>query len=118
MMISTQALAAAAILGLAFAHTAMSVGILLCVAGLASGSLSLNLYAVAQMFAGPRASGTWVGFQNSLGNLSGIIMPIVTGIMVQRLGYDSAFILTAAVAMFGAAWWAFAIPEIRQVELD
>jgi MFS family permease len=118
MMIATQALAAAAILGLAFAHTALSVGILLCVAGLASGSLSLNLYAVAQMFAGPRASGTWVGFQNSLGNLSGIVMPIVTGIIVQRTGYESAFILTAAVAMFGCLWWAFAIPEIGQVELD
>jgi MFS family permease len=118
MMIATQALAAAAILGLAFAHTALSVGILLCVAGLASGSLSLNLYAVAQMFAGPRASGTWVGFQNSLGNLSGIVMPIVTGIIVQRTGYESAFILTAAVAMFGCFWWAFAIPAIGQVELD
>jgi MFS family permease len=118
MMIATQALAAAAILGLAFAHTALSVGILLCVAGLASGSLSLNTYAVAQMFAGPRASGTWVGFQNSLGNLSGIVMPIVTGIIVQRTGYESAFILTAAVAMFGCFWWAFAIPAIGQVELD
>jgi len=118
MMIATQALAAAAILGLAFAHSALSVGFLLCLAGLASGSLSLNLYAVAQMFAGPRASGTWVGFQNSLGNLSGIVMPIITGIVVQRTGYESAFLLTAAVAMFGCAWWAFAIPEIRQVELD
>jgi MFS family permease len=118
MMISTQSLAAAAILGLAFAHSALSVGILLCVAGMASASLSLNLYAVAQMFAGPRASGTWVGFQNSLGNLSGIIMPIVTGIVVHRMGYDSAFILTAAVALLGAIWWAFAVPEIKQVALD
>ena len=118
MMVVTQALASAAILGLAFAHTAVSVGILLCIAGAASASLSLNLYAVAQMFAGPRASGTWVGFQNSLGNLSGIIMPIITGILVQRAGYDSAFILTAAVALFGALWWAFAVPKIEQVGLD
>jgi MFS family permease len=118
MMISTQALAAAAILGLAFAHSATSVGILLCVAGVASASLSLNIYAVAQMFAGPRASGTWVGFQNSLGNLSGIIMPIVTGMVVQRAGYDSAFILTAAVALFGAIWWAVGVPRIEQVQLD
>ena len=110
--------AAAAILGLAFAHSALSVGILLCIAGMASGSLSLNLYAVAQMFAGPRASGTWVGFQNSLGNLSGIIMPIVTGMVVQRAGYNSAFILTAAVAAFGALWWAFGVPKIEQVALD
>ena len=118
MMVLTQAVAAAAILGLAFAHSALSVGILLCIAGMASGSLSLNLYAVAQMFAGPRASGTWVGFQNSLGNLSGIIMPIVTGMVVQRAGYNSAFILTAAVAAFGALWWALGVPKIEQVALD
>jgi hypothetical protein len=81
-MVFTQTLAAAAVLGLAFAHSALSVGLLLCVAGVASASLSLNIYAVAQMFAGPRASGTWVGFQNALGNLSGIVMPIITGIVV------------------------------------
>ena len=118
MMVSTQALAAAAILGLAFAHSGRSVGILLCIAGVASGSLSLNLYAVAQMFAGPRASGTWVGFQNALGNLSGIVMPIITGIVVHRAGYDSAFILTAAVAVVGALWWAFAVPKIEPITLD
>ena len=108
-------LAAAAILGLAFAHDAVTIGILLCLAGAASASLSLNLYAVAQMFAGPRASGTWVGVQNAIGNISGIVGPIITGIVVQRSGYNSAFILTAAVAPFGAFWWAFAIPRIRQV---
>ena len=118
MMISTQSLAAVAILGLAFAHSALSVGTLLCVAGVASGSLSLNLYAVAQMFAGPRASGTWVGFQNALGNLSGIVMPIITGIVVQRSGYESAFLLTACVAAAGALWWAIGVPKIETVELD
>jgi MFS family permease len=118
MMIWSQALAAAAIVGLAFAHSGLSVGILLCIAGIASASLSLNVYAVAQMFAGPRAAGTWVGFQNSLGNLSGIVMPIVTGMVVQRMGYDSAFVLTAAVALFGALWWVFGIPRIEQVSLD
>ena len=93
----------------------MTIGLLLCLAGAASASLSLNLYAVAQMFAGPRASGTWVGVQNAIGNLSGIIGPIITGIVVQRSGYNSAFMLTAAVAAAGAIWWAIAIPRIRQV---
>jgi MFS family permease len=96
----------------------LSIGILLCLAGAASASLSMNLYAIAQMFAGPRASGTWVGFQNSLGNLSGIFGPIVTGIIVQRAGYESAFYVTAAVAGLGAVWWAVGVPAIRQIELD
>ncbi len=117
MMVASQLLAAGAILGLAFAHSAVAIGILLCLAGAASASLSLNIYAVAQMFAGPRASGTWVGVQNAIGNLSGIVGPIVTGIVVQRAGYDSAFVLTAAIAAFGAAWWALAVPRIEQVDL-
>ncbi len=117
MMVASQSMAAGAILGLAFARDAVTIGILLCIAGAASASLSLNLYAVAQMFAGPRASGTWVGVQNAIGNLSGIIGPIVTGIVVQRAGYDSAFILTAAIAAFGAAWWALGVPKIEQVDL-
>jgi MFS family permease len=118
MMVASQLLAAAAILGLSYAQSALAIGLLLCLAGAASASLSMNLYAIAQMFAGPRASGTWVGVQNSLGNLSGIFGPIVTGIIVDRAGYGSAFVLTAAVAAFGALWWAVAVPPIQQVKLD
>ena len=118
MMVASQALAALAILGLAFAHSAVTIAILLCLAGAASAALSMNLYAVAQMFAGPRASGTWVGFQNALGNTSGIIGPPLTGLIIDRAGFESAFLLTAAVAAFGAMWWAVGIPKIEQVELD
>ena len=118
MMVASQALAAAAILALAFVHSALSIAILLCLAGAASASLSLNLYAVAQMFAGPRAAGTWIGVQNAFGNLSGIFGPIVTGIVVQRAGYESAFVLTAAIAALGAIWWAVGVPRIRPVPLD
>ena len=118
MMVASQLLAAAAILGLAFAHSAVLIGLLLCVAGAATAALSLNLYCVAQMFSGPRAAGTWVGVQNAIGNLSGIVGPIVTGIVVHRAGYNSAFVLTAAVAALGALWWAFGVPKIEQVELD
>jgi MFS family permease len=118
MMVGSQALAAAAILGLAFAHSAVTIGMLLCLAGAASASLSMNLYAIAQMFAGARASGTWVGFQNAFGNLSGIFGPIVTGIIVDRTGYANAFYLTAAIAALGAVWWAVGVPRIEQVALD
>src|SRR4051812_19988145 len=118
MMVASQGLAAIAILGLAFAQSALAIGLLLCLAGAASASLSLNLYAVAQMFAGPRASGSWVGIQNAIGNLSGVVGPIVTGIVVHRAGYDSAFVLTAAIAAVGSAWWMWGVPRIGQVELD
>jgi MFS family permease len=118
MMVASQTLAAVAILGLNYATSALGIGLLLCLAGAASASLSLNLYAIAQMFAGPRASGTWVGFQNALGNSSGIFGPIVTGMIVDRAGYSSAFVLTAAIAAFGAIWWAVGVPKIEQVRID
>ena len=118
MMVASQLLAAASIFALASAHSAVEIGVLLSLAGAASAALSMNLYAVAQMFAGPRASGTWVGVQNAFGNLSGIFGPIVTGIIVDRAGYESAFMVTAAVAAFGALWWAVAIPSIRQLQFD
>jgi MFS family permease len=117
MMVASQTLAAGAILGLGYADSAVEFAILLSLAGAASASLSLNLYAIAQMFAGPRASGTWVGVQNAFGNLSGIFGPIITGILVDSAGYGSAFVLTAAVAAFGAMWWAFGVPKIRQLDL-
>jgi MFS family permease len=117
MMVASQTLAAVAILGLNYATSALGIGLLLCLAGAASASLSLNLYAIAQMFAGPRASGTWVGFQNALGNSSGIFGPIVTGMIVDRAGYSSAFVLTAAIAAFGAIWWAVGVPKIEQVRI-
>lgn len=87
------------------------------IAGIATGSLSLNVYAVAQMFAGPRAAGSWIGFQNAVGNsFSGILGPIVTGLIVDAAGYDGAFYVAAAVAVLGGLWWLIAVPQIRQTE--
>lgn len=118
MMFAGQLLAAAAVLGLAYAHTSREIALLLCLAGIATGALSLNTYAVAQMFAGPRAAGTWVGIQNAIGNLSGIFGPILTGVIVQNAGYNTAFVVTAGVAAFGALWWLVGVPRITQVDLD
>ena len=118
MMIVTQSMQALAILGILGATSTTQIAILLCIAGIATGSLSLNIYAVAQMFAGARAAGSWIGFQNAFGNFSGILGPIVTGVIVDRAGYDGAFVLAAAVAAAGGIWWALGVPRIRQVALD
>jgi MFS family permease len=118
MMVASQALPALAILGLAFAHSPLEIALLLSLAGAGSALGSTNLYAVAQIFAGPRASGSWVGVQNAIGNVSGIIGPIITGIIVQQAGYESAFYLTAVVSGLGAVWWAIAVPRIKPVDLD
>ena len=118
MLSGGQLAAGIAIIGIFLAHDIVTVTILLCVAGAATGALSLNLYAVGQMFAGPRCSGTWVGIQNAVGNISGIVGPVISGIIIDRAGYGGAFALTAAVTAFGAIWWAAVLPRIEQVALD
>ena len=119
MMVATQIIQAIAILGVLTAGSTTALAIWLCVACICTGSLSLNIYAVAQMFAGPRAAGSWIGFQNALGNsFSGIAGPVITGLIVDAGGYDGAFYVAAAVAAIGGLWWIFLIPTIGQVEFE
>jgi MFS family permease len=119
MMVVAQILQGVAIIGVLLAGSALEIGAWLVVAGICTGALSLNVYAVAQMFAGPRAAGTWIGVQNAIGNsFSGILGPVVTGLIVDAAGYDGAFYVAAAVAALGGLWWVFFIPPIAQVDFD
>ncbi|MFM5924205.1 MAG: MFS transporter, partial [Novosphingobium sp.] len=112
-----QGLAALAIGSVFFAQGTYQLGACLIVAGLASGLTSTNLFAIAQMFSGPRAAGGWIGVQNAIGNLAGIVGPIVTGLIIDYLGgYGFAFALSALVPALGALWWWKVIPPIRQFE--
>lgn len=117
MMIVGQLAFGACIAGIFIAHNLFVIALLLPTAGICIAAGSLNLYAVAQMFAGRRASGTWVGIQNSIGNVAGIIGPVICGIIIDRAGYTGAFMLTATITAFGGLWWAFGIPRIEQIEL-
>ena len=119
LLIVGQMLVASAIVGLFLGEGTTSLMFWLIVAGIGNGIGSVNLYAVAQIFAGAKASGTWVGVQNALGNASGIVQPIVTGLIIDFTGsYAGGFWLAASVSAFGAIWWAFVLPEIRPVRLD
>ena len=118
MMVVAQIVQGVAIIGVLLAGSKTEIAIWLVVAGICTGSLSLNIYAVAQMFAGPRAAGTWIGVQNALGNsFSGILGPVVTGVIVDAAGFDGAFYVVAAVAILGGIWWLVGVPTIEQVDL-
>lgn len=117
LMVAGQVLAAVAVASVYFAQGPVQIGLCLVTAGLAGSFTSTNLFAIGQMFAGPRAAGGWIGVQNAIGNCSGIIGPIATGLMIDNLGgYGYAFALTAAVPALGAIWWWKVIPPIRQFE--
>lgn len=118
LMIAGQVGLGAAIAGIGVADSYTMLAFWLAVAGFGTGLLSTNLFAVGQIFAGPRAAGSWMGAQNALGNISGIVGPIVTGLIVDYLGgYGYAFASAAGLSLLGALLWWKMIPEIRPLDL-
>lgn len=106
------------ILGIVMVESqAATIGWLLFTGG-TMGINSVGVYLIGQTFAGPRAAGRWVGMQNFIGNFSGIIGPVVTGIIVDAGGYGGAFYLTAAVSAVGALCWLFLVPRIEPIDWD
>ena len=119
LMIGGNIVMAGSIVALMKAETATEIGLWLVLFGAAAATGGVNLYAIAQMFAGPKASGSFIGIQNGVGNIPGIVMPIVTGLIIDWTGvYDNAFWLTAAVCAVSALWWLFGVPRIRPIALD
>ncbi|HEY3852574.1 MAG TPA: MFS transporter [Steroidobacteraceae bacterium] len=81
------------------------------------GASSPGMYAMSQILAGPRASGRWVGIQNSLGNLPGAISPWVTGIIVDRTGHFAlAFVAAALVSVLGIVGWIGIVPKLAPIK--
>jgi MFS family permease len=86
----------------------------LLLAGAAWGLGSPGVFAAAQTMAGPTAAGRWMGFQNCVANLAGIVGPIVTGYLVDRTGnFYFAFVLTIIVALIGMFAWTVVVPRIE-----
>lgn len=111
--------AAVCIVGILVSDSLPALVFWLVLAGASYGTSTPSLYGIAQMFAGPRASGTWVGVQNALGNTAGFVMPVVTGLSIDKTGsYSGGFYLAAAVVGFGAIWWAWGVPRIKPIDLD
>lgn len=118
LMIGGNLVMAGSIIALMKAETAPEIGLWLIFFGVAAATGGVNLYAIAQMFAGPKAAGSFIGIQNGVGNIPGIVMPIITGLIIDWTGlYDNAFWLTAAVCAASALWWLVGVPKIRPIAL-
>jgi MFS family permease len=112
------------------AHVGGAVGLAGCAAGnarivvlslffSATSLLMTALWPITQTLAGPRAAGRWVGIQNCLANIAGIIGPAVTGWIVDKTGsFNAAFILAALVVIAGAFAWGLVIERVEPVTWD
>ncbi len=80
------------------------------------GVANSNIWAITQTLAGPQAAGRWTGFQNFVGNLAGVVVPALTGLVLDRTGHFYwAFAILTAVAMTGTTSWVFLVGPVEQV---
>jgi MFS family permease len=88
----------------------------LMVCGIFMGFNSTSIWSITQTLAGPAAAARWVGVQNGLANIAGIVAPLITGSVVDRTGsFIGAFVTAAVVAFVGAAGWGLIIRRVEPV---
>jgi ACS family D-galactonate transporter-like MFS transporter len=88
---------------------------LIAITGFGYGPVPNLLFVIGQTMAGPDSAGRWIGVQTSLGNLSGVIGPVMTGIIVDAAGYRPAFIATAAIVATGTLIFGLVVRRIEPV---
>ncbi len=67
------------------------------------GMYTANVWAITQTLAGPAAAGKWTGMQNGIGNLSGVVCPYLSGVLVERTGSFVPAFAGVALALAGGA---------------
>jgi MFS family permease len=78
-----------------------------------AGLSSPAIYAIPQIIAGPKAAGRWVGIQNAVGGMAGLVAPAITGILVDQTGhFGAAFAIAAAANVVGLIGWVFILPNV------
>jgi MFS family permease len=83
---------------------------------LLSGISSPGIFAIAQILAGPSASGRWVGIQNAIGNLAGVIAPALTGILVAGgEHFTAAFVVAAGMSILGLIGWVWMVADVAPI---
>jgi MFS family permease len=107
--------------GALFAGAALTTGTvatsMLVASGFTVGLSGTMVFTIGQTIAGPRAGGRWMGFQNMVGNLSGIAAPIVTGIVVDWSGsFAGAFLVAATLSAIGILSWWMVVEKVEAIE--
>jgi MFS family permease len=89
-------------------HVSGQVGIvlLLCLASFLLTSVSPTLNSASLEIA-PRYAGTFMGFQNTAGNLAGVLVPVVVGTLAKSYGWNVTFWSALAISTVGIGMYAF-----------
>jgi MFS transporter, ACS family, D-galactonate transporter len=107
--------AAIGLIGLGLAGPHSYLGWLI-VAGVGCGVGQSGTFAFPQTLAGTHMAGKWVGLQNGIANLAGVIGPALTGCLLDWTGhFQAALALTAGISLLSAISWVFWVGRVEQV---
>jgi nitrate/nitrite transporter NarK len=102
--------------GIMFGRPTWAIG-LLYAAEIFTGLGSPVVWTVSQTIAGPRAIGQWMGVQVTMGNLAGLVAPMLTGVTVDITGsFTSAFGAAAFCYVVSGISWVFGIKKVQPIE--
>jgi predicted MFS family arabinose efflux permease len=109
---------ASSLLLLVFVHRNLPVSIgLMALACIGYGAFASNHWAITQTLAGTAMAGRWSSVQNGIANLSGIVAPWVTGLIVKNHGSAQlAFVVTGGIALVGALCWGLLVRRVEPVQ--
>ncbi len=95
------------------ADPSLSLGLLIA-ASVSLGIFTSNVWAITQTLAGAEAAGKWTGIQNFIGNLGGVLSPIVAGLIVEHTGsFFLAFAAAAGMLVLGAMSYLLLVPKVE-----
>jgi ACS family D-galactonate transporter-like MFS transporter len=81
------------------------------------GLSTANLLVIFQCCAPRGQVGAWTGMGNFIGNIGGILSPLVMGILISRTGsYLPGFALAPVVLMAGLLSYWFIVGELKPLE--
>jgi MFS family permease len=107
---------AAAILPAPLVRTSEASVVLITVACVFLGMFTSNVWAITQTLAGPMAAGRWTGIQNAIGNLGGVVSPLVTGWIVSETGsFSLAFATVTGVLLVGTIVYLISLGRMKPI---
>lgn len=77
-------------------------------------------FMIPQIMAGPSAAARWVGVQNMMGNMPGIIGVIFAGVLIDASNgsYGTAFLLAGLANILGLLGWIGILPKVEPIDWE
>ncbi len=116
MILASLVVALGCMLACAFGSPMVAVAGLLAYS-VANGLGAFSVFSIGQTIAGPRCAGKWVGIQNGIAGLSGVIGPLLTGWSIDATGnYRIAFLIAAGIIVIGMVCWGLVVRRVEPLD--